>query len=502
MASHVYTRRHFLRAVGLGTALLTMPEVGIAEESGRQKPNILFIMSDDHAANAVSCYGSRLAKVARTPNIDRIAKDGMLFKNCFVTNSICTPSRATIFTGKYSHINGVYKFTALDQRQVTLPKLLQKAGYHTAIIGKYHLHSNPAGFDYWSILPGQGEYHDPEFIEVGNEHRSGWVGRGKRTSYRGHSSDVIGSKALNYLKNIRPKDKPFFFMYHFKAPHDTWEYAHRYEMLYDGAEIPEPETLFDDYKTRSDALKKTLQYIGSSWGDHTNYVEETGHLKGKARKKAQYQEYMKRYLRCVAGVDYNVGRVLDYLERSGLAENTVVIYTSDQGFFLGEHGLYDKRFMYEDSLRVPFLVRWPEKIKAGSVNEDIVLNVDFAPTLLHAAGVSVPSEMQGRSFLPLLKGKTPANWRQSMYYRYYFSHFDTEPHFGVRTKKYKLIYFNRIKQWELFDLTRDPLELKNEYNNTEYGHVVKELKKELTRLQTELKDDIHDIGDRPRTGME
>jgi arylsulfatase A-like enzyme len=204
----------------------------------------------------------------------------------------------------------------------------------------------------------------------------------------------------------------------------------------------------------------------------------------------------------VAGVDYNVGRVLDYLERSGLAENTIVIYTSDQGFFLGEHGLYDKRFMYEDSLRVPFLVRWPGKIKAGSVNEDIVLNVDFAPTLLHTAGASVPPEMQGRSFLPLLKGKAPANWRQSMYYRYYFSHFNTEPHFGVRTKRYKLIHFNRIKQWELFDLAKDPLELRNEYANTEYRHTVKELKKELARLQTELKDSTDDVGDHPRTGME
>ena len=501
MAAHTHTRRNFLKAVGLGTTLLAIPELGIAKKSRKQKPNIIFIMSDDHAANAVSCYGARLAKVAPTPNIDRIARQGMLFKNCFVTNSICTPSRATIFTGKYSHENGVYKFTALDQKQPTLPKLLRKAGYHTAIVGKYHLHSNPVGFDYWSILPGQGKYHNPEFVEMGDEHPSGWVRRGKRTEYKGHSSDVIGDKILNYLTTIRPKDKPFFLMYHFKAPHDRWQCASRYEKLYTDVKIPEPETLFDDYRTRSDALKKTLQYIGSDWGNHTSYVRETSHLKGKARRKAQYQEYIKRYLRCVAGVDYNVGRVLDYLEKSGLAENTIVVYTSDQGFFLGEHGLYDKRFMYEESLRVPFLVCWPGKVRPGSVNENIVLNVDFAPTLLETAGVSVPSQMQGRNFLSLLEGKTPPDWRQSMYYRYYFSHFDTQSHFGVRTENYKLIYFDRIRQWEFFDLTKDPLELKNEYNNTEYTQAVKELKKELARLQTGLKDNINDIGDHPRTGM-
>jgi len=465
------------------------------------RPNILYIMSDDHAAPAISAYGSILAGPAPTPNIDRIAKGGMRLDNCFCTNSICTPSRASIWTGKYSHANGVYKFTALDQSQPTLPKLMRQAGYHTGFVGKYHLHSNPVGFDYWSVLPGQGRYRDPQFVEMGGEHASGRVSRGKRTTYKGHSSDVIGDKALHYLKELRPRDKPFFFMCHFKAPHDPWQHARRYEKLFADVDIPEPRTLFDDYATRCDALKTTLQYIGSKWGNHTNYVRQTGHLKGKARKKAQYQEYLKRYLRCVRGIDDNVGRILDCLDESGLFENTIVVYTSDQGFFLGEHGLYDKRFMYEESLRMPLLVRWPGRIKPGATNDDIVLNVDFAAMLLEAVGAKAHPEMQGRSFLANLLGKTPADWRTSMYYRYYYSHFKTEPHYGVRTKTHKLIYFDRIRQWELFDLAKDPIEVKNVYDKGDYAEVVKELKAELKRLQTELKDDPADVGDHPRTGM-
>ncbi len=501
MSRHANTRRAFLKTLGLGAAALGAAPRALAARKPPERPNILFIMSDDHAAPAISAYGSWLAGAVKTPNIDRIGKGGMLLRNCFVTNSICTPSRAAIFTGKYAHANGVYKFTALDQSQVTLPKLMQKAGYHTAIVGKYHLHSNPRGFDYWSILPGQGRYHNPQFIEMGHEHPGGWVRKGKRTAQEGHSSDVIGDKALAYLKDVRPKDKPFFFMLHFKAPHDTWQYAKRYESLYADVDIPEPPTLFDDYTTRCDALKKTLQTIGSSWGNHTNFKRETGHLKGKARKKAQYQHYMKRYLRCVAGIDHNVGRVLDYLEESGLAGSTLVIYTADQGFFLGEHGLYDKRFMYEEALRMPFLARWPGVIKPGAAGADIILNVDFAPTILDAAGAAVPSDMQGRSALGILKGKTPPDWRESMYYRYYFSHFQTEPHYGVRTRRHKLICFNRIGQWELFDLEKDPLEMKNVYEDPAYAATVTDLKAELARLQTELKDDPADVGAHPRTGM-
>jgi len=502
--THRHTRRDFLKGVSLGAAALAIPRSMRAAEGETPRPNIIYIMSDDHAAPAISAYGGFLAKAAPTPNIDRIAKSGMLFENCFVTNSICTPSRAAIFTGKYAHANGVYKFTALDQRQVTLPKLMRAAGYHTGFVGKYHLHSNPVGFDYWSILPGQGRYHNPQFVEMGDEHASGRVARGKRTTYKGHSSDVIGDKALNHLKKLkklRPKDKPFIFFCHFKAPHDRWECAKRYEQLFADVEMPEPETLFDDYATRSDALTSTLQYIGSKWGNHTNYVRQTKHLEGKARKKAQYQEYIKRYLRCVRGIDDNVGRILDYLDQSGLAKNTIVVYTADQGFFLGEHGLYDKRFFYEEALRMPLLVRWPGRVKGGSKNSDIVLNVDFAPTLLTAAGAKPHGEMQGRSFLANLRGKTPPDWRTSMYYRYYYSHFKTEPHYGVRTKRHKLIYFNRIRQWELFDLTKDPIEMKNVYGNPAYAGTVRKLKSELARLQKELKDDPNDVGAKPRTGF-
>jgi arylsulfatase A-like enzyme len=496
----MFKRRSFLQAICGGALTISLPRFGWSNQKRAQVANFLFIMSDDHTSQAISAYGGKLGQVCPTPNIDRIAKEGMLFRNCFVTNSICTPSRSAIMTGKYAHKNGVYKFTALDQSQPTLPKLMRKAGYHTALVGKYHLHSNPVGLDYWSVLPGQGQYHDPEFIEMGDQSPTGWVRNGKRTEYQGHSSDVIADKALDYLKNRRPQDRPFMFFCHFKAPHDTWEYAPRYHDFLDEVEIPEPSNLFDDYRGRARALRKTLQYIGSDWGDHTNFEEETEHLEGKARRKMQYQLYMKKYLRCVKGVDDNVGRVLDYLDKSGLAGNTIVMYTGDQGFFLGEHGLYDKRFMYEEALRMPFLVRWPGRIKPGSTSEGMILNVDFAPTILEAAGAQPHPAMQGRSFMSLLGGKTPADWRKSMYYRYYYSHFETEPHFGVRTQRHKLIYFNRISQWELYDLKRDPVEMNNVYDDPDYRNVVKELKKELKRLQNDLGDDPKDIGDNPRLG--
>ena len=498
--SQMYSRRDFLRTIGVGTLAATLSGGVGASGTKKDKPNILFIMSDDHTSQAVSAYGGQLGKVCPTPNIDRLADEGMLFKNCFVTNSICTPSRAAIFTGKYAHKNGVYRFTAMDQTQPTLPKLIKKAGYQTAFVGKYHLHSNPVGLDYWSVLPGQGDYHDPEFIEMGGESATGWVQNGEPTRYRGHSSDVIADKALDYLKNKRDKTKPFMFFCHFKAPHDTWDFAERYRTFLEDVEIPEPVTLLDDYKGRSDALRTQLQYIGSEWSHHTDFIEETKHLSGDARKKMQYQLYMKKYLRCVKGVDDNVKRILDYLDESGLAENTLVMYTGDQGFYLGEHGLYDKRFMYEEGLRMPFLVRWPGRVKPGSTNEDIITNVDFAQTMLEAAGAEDHPDMQGRSFVTLLDGKTPRNWRRSMYYRYYYSHFETEPHYGVRTHDYKLIYFDRINQWELYDLRKDPIEMNNVYKNPEYKNIVAELKKELRRLQREVEDDPKDIGDVPDMG--
>ena len=477
--------------------LLLLPMTVQADEA---RPNILFIMSDDHTSQAVSAYGGMLADVCPTPHIDRLAQEGMRFENCFVTNSICTPSRAAIFTGVYAHKNGVYKFTALNQDQPTLPKLMQRAGYHTALIGKYHLHSNPVGLDFWSVLPGQGRYHAPEFIEQGDESDSGWVRDGKRTRYEGHSSDVIANKALAYLKSRDNRAKPFLLFCHFKAPHDTWEFAERYRDFLQDVHIPEPSNLFDDYEGRSDMLKKQLQYIGSEWGNHTNFEDQTQHLEGVAKKKQQYQLYMKKYLRCVKGIDDNVGRILDYLDDSGLANNTIVIYTGDQGFFLGEHGLYDKRIMYEEALRMPFLVRWPGKVARASVSQGMILNVDFAPTLLEVAMAEGADAMQGHSFVALLQGRTPDDWRESMYYRYYFSHFRTEPHFGVRTRTHKLIYFNRIDQWEMYDLVADPTEMNNLYGRTEHQSIQRSLEAELKRLQAELEDDPADVGDNPDIG--
>ena len=496
------TIRHQL--LPLAILLLTLSQCQSNQKDAKNesnRPNILFMMSDDHTSQAVSAYGGMLADVCPTPNIDRIATEGMLFNNCFVTNSICTPSRSTIYTGKYAHKNGVYKFTALDQRQPTLPKAMQKAGYHTALIGKYHLHSNPVGLDFYSLLPGQGRYHNPEFIEVGDTHASGWLAQGKRTEYEGHSSDVIADKALNYLNNQRDKDKPFMLFCHFKAPHDTWEYAERYEEFLADVEIPEPDNLFDNYEGRSDALKTQLQYIGSEWGNHTNFKKETAHLEGEAKKKMQYQLYMKKYLRCVKGVDDNVGRILDYLDESGLAENTIVMYTGDQGFYLGEHGMYDKRFMYEEGLRMPFLVRWPGQIEQGSVNDGMILNVDFAPTILEAIGEESLLGTQGRSFLSLLSGTVPSDWRESMYYRYYYSHFETEPHYGVRTYDHKLIYYNRIDQWELYDMNEDRSEMNNLYGDLQYQTIANDLKEELYRLQMELGDHPEDDGGKPNIGI-
>ena len=495
-----YSRRSFMKTAGLGAAAFSLNLLSTNCASGGEKPNILFIMSDDHTSQAVSAYGGILIDICPTPNIDRLANEGMIFTNCFVTNSICTPSRSSIFAGTYAHKNGVYKFTALDQSQPTLPKYMQQAGYETAFVGKYHLHSNPEGIDYFSVLPGQGRYHDPEFIMTGDEHPSGWIAQGKRTVIKGHSSDAIADQTLDYLQKRWNKKKPFMLFCHFKAPHDTWEYAERYKDFLADVDIPEPPNLFDDYEGRSDMLKNQLQYIGSEWGDHTNFEEETKHLKGKAKKKKQYQLYMQKYLRCVKGVDDNVGRILDYLDQAGLAENTVIMYTGDQGFFLGEHGLYDKRIMYEEALRMPFLVRWPDKVKAGSTSDGMILNVDFAPTIMAAAGLGAGKEMQGSSFMPLLEGTIPEDWRTSMYYRYYYSHFETEPHWGIRTYRHKLIYFNRIDQWECYDLEKDPHEMNNVYDHPEYQAIVQRLKQEMARLQTELGDDPDDVGDHPYIG--
>jgi arylsulfatase A-like enzyme len=447
-------------------------------------------MADDHAAHAIGAYGSR---VNTTPNIDRIAAGGMRFTNCFVTNSICTPSRATILTGKYSHINGVPVFNRMDGRQPTLAKYLQAAGYHTGMIGKWHLGGEPTGFDRWTILPGQGVYVDPTFIHPGNV----------RKVHKGYCTDIITDMALAFLEE-RPQDKPFFLMCHHKAPHRPWRPADKYAKKWESVTVPEPPTLDDDYATRSDAAREATMRVDRDLTPGDLKQKPPPGLSGEALKRWKYQRYMHDYLACIDSIDEGVGRLLDYLDKSGLAQNTIVVYTSDQGFFLGDHDWFDKRFMYEESLRMPLLIRWPAAVKAGTVSDAMVLNVDFAPTLMSAAGLKVPDDMQGRSFLPLLRGEHPADWRTSMYYRYYDypgAH-RVQPHYGLRTGRFKLIYYKKIDQWELFDLSKDPHELKNVYADPAYAKQAAELKDELYRLKKELKDEDQFEDRLPKGGVD
>ena len=480
------------------------------------RPNIVFIMADDHAAHAMSCYGS---KINQTPQLDRIARDGVRFGNCFAVNSICTPSRASILTGKYSHLNGVPVFNRFDGSQPHVAKHLQAAGYHTAMIGKWHLGGEPTGFDYWTILPGQGRYHNPQFLGPD----------GGRT-VQGYATDVITDEAIAFLKN-RPKDKPFFLMCHHKAPHREWSPDAAHAKMYDGTDIPEPTTLRDDYATRTDAAReatmtigkhltrrdlklkppagltgpKLQQWLGASPTEVTIEVDgKPQTLTGEPLFKWKYQQYIKDYLRCIASVDDNVGRLLDYLDDNGLRDNTVVIYTSDQGFFLGDHGWYDKRFMYEDSIRMPFIMRWPGVTTAGSLQESLALNVDFAPTFLDIAGVAKPADMQGRSLVPLLRGEKPSDWRTSMYYRYYHDpgHHNTRAHYGVRTETHKLIYFWTKDQWECYDMAADPQELRNVYNDPAYAEIVAKLKTELFRLKKEARDNDEFADRQPPPGVD
>jgi len=501
------SRREFLKTVGLGAAALLMPGCS-SHSKAKKRPNIIFIMSDDHAAPAISCYGSRMNK---TPNIDRIAIEGMRLDNCFCVNSICTPSRATILTGKHSHKNGVYTLSnRFDGSQQTFPKLLQQAGYYTGVVGKWHLKTEPTGFDYYNVLPGQGLYFDPVFREKGLP----W--KDKPRQHKGYVTDVITGIALDFLQN-RPKDKPFCLLYHHKAPHDMWEYDPKHGDLFGDVEIPEPENLFDDYSNRGEAIKRCTQKLTlkqaielhATQGHQFDGVrEKIGDLPPHERKRKTYQYFIKAYLRCIASIDENIARVLNYLDENELTEDTIVAYTSDQGVFLGEHGLFDKRFMYEESLRMPFVVRYPREIKPGSVSDDIVTNVDFAETFLDYAGVPIPGDMQGRSMRSLLRGSTPKDWPRSMYYRYWMhgAHFNVAAHFGVRTKRYKLIYYYGLglgvrgakktptpPEWELFDLNKDPKEMNNVYDDPAYGNIVKELKAELIRLRKELGDDNDSI---------
>jgi arylsulfatase A-like enzyme len=456
-------------------ALLLM-SAGLLAAEGEKRPNILFIMADDHAAHAISSYGST---INQTPQLDRLALQGMRFDRMFAVNSICTPSRATILTGKYSHINGVPVFNRFDGSQPTVAKYLQAAGYYTGIIGKWHLESDPTGFDKWTILPGQGDYFNPTFLEAG----------GKRV-IQGYVTDITTDLSIDFLKN-RPQDKPFFLMCHHKAPHRNWQPDAKHKTMFAGKVIPEPATLRDDGVGRSDAIRECKQKVLENLNPNDTKGAPPAGMSGDELLKWKYQRYMQDYLACVQSVDDNVGRLLDYLDEAGLTANTLVIYTSDQGFFLGDHGLYDKRFMYEESIRMPFLVRWPAVIKPGSVQSAMGINPDFAPTFMEAAGLPVPADMQGRSLMPLFKGKVPDDWRGSWYYRYYHDPGDhnTRAHYGVRTTTHKLIYFWKKDQWEMYDLVADPGEMHNLYSDPAQAETVAKLKAELYQLKKELKDD-------------
>lgn len=457
------------------------------------RPNILFIMTDDHAAHAMSCYGSR---INQTPNLDRIAQGGMLFNNCFCTNSLCEPSRAAILTGTYNHINEVTTIGAhIDNRQENVAKILQRNGYQTAIVGKWHLGQGPAhwptGFDYWNILQGQGPYFDPEM-----------VCNGEKVQYEGYTTDLITDLSLEWLKE-RDKEKPFFMMYHHKAPHRPWDPDNKHADMYEDIDIPTPDTFDDDYSNRAAAAGAAQMTVAEHLTERDLKQPVPQGLTPAEEKHWKYQRYIKDYLRCVASVDDNVGRVLDYLDDDGIADDTLVIYTSDQGFFLGDHGWYDKRFMYEESLRMPFIIRHPRSIAPESVNNDIITNVDFAATFLDYAGIDQPDRFQGHSFRPLLEGSTPEDWPEIMYYRYWMhlAHHHVYAHYGVRTHRYKLIYYyadalgqpgaideSKPPEWELFDLDEDPNELNNVYHDPAYADIAAELRGELRRLQEEVQD--------------
>ncbi len=475
-------------------------KVSVADD----RPNIVFIYSDDHAQAAISAYGS---VVNETPNMDRLATRGARFLNSFVTNSICTPGRATVLTGQYSHRNGVPVFNRFDSSRDNVAKQLQKAGYHTGMIGKWHLGSDPTGFDRWIVLPGQGAYHNPAFLTPQG-----------RLAIDGHCTQITTQLGLEFLTN-RPKEKPFFLMLHHKAPHRPWEPDAKNQAKFANREFPEPKTLFDNYETRPAALPTNEQTIAKdttrrdlkltppadlpqserpNWFNHKpTSVEVDGKtLEGEELVRWKYRRYLQDYLACVQGVDDSVGEVLDYLDANDLTKNTLVIYTSDNGWYLGELGLYDKRFMYEPGLRTPLLVAGPG-VKEGSTPKEMVVNIDLAPTFLALAGAEIPDSMQGVSFKAILAGETPSDWRKSVYYRYYHSpgHHNTEAHYGVRTETHKLIYYWNKDAYELFDLVNDPDEQKNllfpgvENVSQEVRDLFTSLQKELKRLQEVYRDE-------------
>ena len=492
------------RPFQLATILLLLSTTALAVED---RPNVLFIMSDDHTTQAIGAYGSRLATLNLTPTIDRLAREGMLFENAYCTNSICTPSRACILTGQYDHINGVYDLGGrIETRRQYLALEMARAGYQTAMIGKWHLKEEPGAFDYYCVLPGQGRYFDPVFRVQGKEP---WPRNTIR--FEGmHSTDAITDLTLAWLKEKRDPDKPFFLMHHYKAPHDFFKYAPRYETYLADVQIPEPANLWEQPHFGSIATRGTedelLPYIGTSIGrrnprrNYAKHYKVGKELSDEAAKRAAYNIYLKHYLRCVKGVDDNLARLFAYLDETGLMDKTVIIYTGDQGFMLGEHDYMDKRWMYEESQRMPFLIRYPKTIQAGSRSDAIVENVDYGPTMLDFAGIKTPPSMQGRSFRSICEtGREPDGWKQEAYYRYWMhmAHHDNPAHVGIRTKQFKLIFYygcnykgqNRTPPgWELYDVKKDPREVVNLYDDPNHADVVVQLKDRLAKLRRRIGD--------------
>lgn len=491
------------------------------QEKPLERPNILFIMTDDHSYQTLSAYSDKLIQ---TPNLDRIAKEGVIFINSFVGNSICAPSRATLLTGKHTHMNGqINNSVTFDGSQVTFPKLLREAGYQTALVGKWHLKSDPTGFDYWNILPGQGQYYNPDFIEMG-----------EKNQFEGYCTTLTTDFGLNWLES-RDKEKPFCLLLHHKAPHRTWQPDTLHLDEFKDKTFPVPDNFFDNYEGRTAAAEQHLSIRSADmdlpydlkmedpegriksrfkwitpenpmhtsrmndkqkarWNAHYQPIVEDfieNELEGNELFLWKYQRYMQDYLACIRSVDENVGRVLDYLEKNNLAENTLLVYTSDQGFYMGEHGWFDKRFMYEQSLRTPLLMRLPEGYSAKGEITELVQNIDYAPTFLDFADVEIPPEIQGKSIKPLLAEEKNVEWRDGIYYHYY--EFPNEhmvkKHYGIRTDRYKLIHFyNDIDEWELYDLETDPDEMNNLIHSKEHANLINDLKKELKKLQEKYGD--------------
>ena len=500
---------------------LTEPKRPSIERQSIKRPNIVFVFSDDHAPHAIGAYSDRFKALNPTPNIDQLARDGMLFRNSFCTNSICGPSRAVILTGKHSHINGFRRNgNRFDGNQPTFPKMLQSAGYQTAMIGKWHLQSDPQGFDYWDVLIGQGQYYNPMLKS-----------QSKKRRVNGYCTDLVTDLALDWLKK-RDTSKPFLLMCQHKAPHRCWMPAPRHLTLYDDVQIPEPDTLFDDFKDNASPARRQEMEIDrhmdpvydlfldppAGWSKDPGYpVDRSGFrnlkimtpaqlklwnqayapknkkiteqkLTPKAYVQAKYQRYMKNYLRCIKGVDESLGKIRNFLHENKLDQNTIVIYSSDQGFYLGDHGWYDKRWMYEESLKMPLIVSWPGVTQPGKTNQQLVQNLDYAETFLDIAGAPIPNDMQGNSLVPLLKSQ-PSKWRDHIYYHYYEfpSVHMVSKHDGVRSKRYKLIHFYETDEWEFYDLKNDPDEKSNIYHQEGLSEIIERHKQKLIDLRTQYK---------------